>query len=285
MRFSATTVMIPEYDLDETARLLSEMGYEGVEWRVRRISPEQRDKPYGPWGNVKNDLTPEKLAANPKALIETSKRYNLPVVGLATNVSADQLEDIRLLAEGCAACNAPFFRVGAPNRYPGAGNYNDLFQRAVDAYGKAIAIAHSFGARMVVEIHRGTLTVSASLAHRLVSHFDPTEIGVIYDLSNMTQEGFECAQLGIELLGPYLAHVHAGGHRPIQKEVREDGSVVWGWEGSSLASGLMNYEQCLKDLKTVGYTGYVSLEDFRSLPTVEKLQEGLAYFQSIRARI
>lgn len=285
MRFSATTVMIPDYDLEETARLLAELGYDASEWRVRRIPSEQRDKPYSPWGNVKNDLTPEKLVAAPQALVDVSRRYGLAIAGLATNVSADQTDDIRRIAEGCAACGAPFFRVGAPDRYPGDGNYHDLFDRAVKAYKKAIEITRSYGVRIVVEIHRGTLTVSASLAHRLVSCFDPKDIGVIYDLSNMTMEGFECARLGIELLGPYLAHVHAGGHSPIPKETRPDGEVVWGWEGVSLAAGLMDYEQCLRELKTTGYTGCVSLEDFRALPTRDKLAEGIGYFHAVAARL
>ena len=41
MKFSVTTVMMPDCDLDETAALLSELGYDGVEWRVRRI-PEDK---------------------------------------------------------------------------------------------------------------------------------------------------------------------------------------------------------------------------------------------------
>lgn len=284
MRFSATTVMIPEYDLEETAQLLSELGYDGAEWRVRRIRSELNGQPYSPWGNVKNDLTPEKLAENPGMLVDVSKRYNLDIVGLATAVKADDLDDIRLIAEGCAACGAPFFRVGAPDGYDRTQNYNDLFRKAVDAYGKAIEITHGYGVRIVVEVHRGTLTVSAGLAHRLVSHFDPRDIGVIYDLANMSMEGFECARMGLELLGPYLAHVHVGGYRPEPQEARADGTVAWDWENTSLAAGLMDYEQCMADLKAVNYEGYISLEDFRGIPSQDKLKEGITYLKTMDER-
>lgn len=285
MRFCATTVMIPDYDLEETARLLSELGYDGVEWRVRRIPDSQAGKPYTPWGNVKNDLTPEKLAADPTPLLDVTKRYNLPIAGLATAVSASDLDDVRLAAEGCAACGAPFFRVGAPDRYDHrTQNYHDLYRRSVDAFGAAIRIVHGYGVRIVVEIHRGTLTVSASLAHRLVSNFAPADIGVIYDLSNMTMEGFECCRMALELLGPYLTHVHVGGHRPVQKETRPDGTVVWEWEGTSLAAGLIDYPQCLADLKAVGYQGFVSVEDFRALTVREKLEESIRYLKALDGR-
>ena len=281
MRFSATTVMIPDCDLEETAQLLSELGYDGAEWRVRRIPDAQRGQPYTPWGNVKNDLTPEKLAESPDVLVDVSKRYGLDNVGLAPAVNADNIDDLRLIAAACAACGAAFFRVGAPDGYDRTQNYNDLFRKAVDAYGKAIEIARGYGVRIVVEVHRGTLTVSASQAHRLVSHFDPRDIGVIYDLSNMTMEGFECARMGMELLGPYLAHVYVAGHRPAPQETRADGTVDWDWEGVSLAAGLMDYEQCLADLKAVGYEGYISLEDFRPIPSRDKLEEGIAYLRAL----
>lgn len=285
MRFCATTVMIPDHDLEETARLLFELGYDGAEWRVRRIPESQRGQPYSPWGNVKNDLTPETLAANPALLLDASQRYNLAIAGLATAVRADDLDEVRLAAEGCAACGAPFFRVGAPDGYNRTQDYNDLYRRAAEAFGKALEIVRGYGVRAVVEIHRGTLTVSASLAHRLVSNFDPRDIGVIYDLSNMTIEGYECCRMGLELLGPYLAHVHAGGHRPVPHETRPDGTVVWGWEGASLAAGLMDYEQCLTDLKAVGYQGFISVEDFRPLPIRSKLDESLRYLKALDERI
>lgn len=281
MKFSVTTVMMPDCDLDETAALLSELGYDGVEWRVRRIPEDKKGGPYDAWGNVKNDLTPEKLAERPQILKDTAEQYHLPLAGLATNVSVNQYDDIRLIAEACAACNAPFFKVGAPERYHGSQSYNDLFQKALIAYRKALNIARDYGVRMVVEVHRNTIMVSTSLAYRLVSHFNPKDIGVIYDLSNMTMEGFECSRLALELLGPFLAHVHVAGHRPVIQEQQEDGTAVWVWEATSLAEGMMDYEQCFRDLKAVGYEGYISLEDFRPLDTRTKLEEGIAYLRAL----
>ena len=60
-----------------------------------------------------------------------------------------------------------------------------------------------------IETHFGNIAASASLAHRLVSQFDPQFIGVVYDPGNMVYEGYECWRTGFELLGPYLHEVHA----------------------------------------------------------------------------
>ncbi|MEZ4633203.1 MAG: hypothetical protein R2880_21235 [Deinococcales bacterium] len=60
----------------------------------------------------------------------------------------------------------------------------------------------------MIEIHHRTIVPSASAVYRLVSHFDPQHIAVIYDPGNMAYEGFEDYRMGLELWEPYLAHVH-----------------------------------------------------------------------------
>jgi len=56
MKISATTVMIPDLDMRNTAKLLSELGFDGAEWRCRHIPASERGKPFSPWGNVCNDF-------------------------------------------------------------------------------------------------------------------------------------------------------------------------------------------------------------------------------------
>lgn len=51
MQISATTVMLPHLDLEQTCKLLSNLGYDGVEFRVRRLSKERADEEPSPWGN------------------------------------------------------------------------------------------------------------------------------------------------------------------------------------------------------------------------------------------
>ena len=281
MKYCATTVALPQFDMRETSELLSRLGFDGAEWRVRRISEERRGAPYSPWGNHKNDLSPDNLKARADELKAMERDYGVAIAGLATAVEADQLEDIRILSEGAAACDAPFFRVGAPKRYDRTTNYNDLYDEAVRAYEGALEITRSYGVRVLVEIHNGTIMVSASLAYRIVSHFDPKDIGVIYDTNNMTREGFETYRMGMELSGPYLAHLHVGNHAPKPGETLEDGTVAWGWEGASLAAGLTDYRQVMADLKAVGFDGFISIEDFRDMDAEEKLKEGIGYLKGI----
>jgi len=280
MKISATTVMLPQYDMEETASLLSRLGYDGAEWRIRRIPKSAIGQSFNPWGNVKNDYTPEMFAEHPEKLVDVSRRYKIAIAGIASGVPANDLKEIELLAKGAAAAKAPFIRVVAPHNYDRKVNYNALFEEASAAYSKALDITRSYGVRILIEMHVGTIFVSSGLAHRFVSRFEPSEIGVIYDLANIIQEGYETPRMALELLGPYVGHVHLGGSSLKPSPRQADGTVNWHWEGAPLAEGVLDVKQAIRDLKAVGYDRFISVEDFRDLPTEEKLKENLAYLRA-----
>lgn len=285
VKYSATSVMMPELDLEEQAALLERLGFDGIEWRVRRVSAEQRARPFSEWGAHKNDLTPENFAANAERMKQAARDHGLAIAGLATNPAATDLDQIRLLAEGAAACGAPFVRVGCPRLYDRSVDYNVLYAEAVEAYGKALDVLSPYGVRAALEIHGGTIHVSASLAHRLVSHWPPDRVCVIYDPQNMVADGYETTELALELLGPYVGHCHVGGHRPVEKGRDDQGTVQWDWPGVPMAEGLYSHPRMLRKLKAMGYQGFVSIEDFRALPLEDKLREGIAYLRSVEANL
>ncbi|MCX7806866.1 MAG: sugar phosphate isomerase/epimerase, partial [Planctomycetota bacterium] len=179
IKLCATTVMIPECDLVETCRLLSRYGYQGVEWRVRRMPESARNAAeYSPWGKVRNDLTPERFLKEAKEIRRICADHGLEIAALAPQARADQLDEVRLLVDGAAAVagggrKPPLVRIGAPRGYDRKVNYNVLYEEAVEAYGKTLEISRAAGVRIVMEIHGGTIMLSPLLAHRIASRFDP----------------------------------------------------------------------------------------------------------------
>jgi len=283
MRYSATSVMLPELTLEEQAGLLQRLGYDGIEWRVRRVPEEARGRGFSEWGAHKNDLTPETFLANGERMKRVAADHGLAIAGLASNAPATDLEQLRLLAEGAAACGAPFIRVGCPRGYDGTEDYNLLYEEAVEAYGKALEVVSSHGVKAALEIHGGTIHPSVSLAHRIVSNWEPPRVCVIYDPNNMVVDGYETTEVALELLGPYLGHVHVGGHKPVAKSRDETGTVEWGWESVSLGEGLYDHPRLLKKLKLMGYAGFISVEDFRDAPAEEKLSNAIDYLRRVEA--
>lgn len=285
MRYSATSVMLPELTLEEQAALLQGLGYDGIEWRVRRVSEEARGKGFSEWGAHKNDLTPENFLSNAKRMKTAAADHGLTIVGIASNAPATGLEQLRLLAEGAAACGAPFIRVGCPRGYDGTDDYNLLYEEAVEAYGKALEVVSGHGVKAALEIHGGTIHPSVSLAHRIVSNWEPRRVGVIYDPNNMVMDGYETTELALELLGAYLGHVHVGGHKPVAKGRDETGTVEWGWESVPLGEGLYDHPRLLKKLKRMEYAGFISVEDFRDAPVEEKLSDAIDYLRRVEAEL
>jgi sugar phosphate isomerase/epimerase len=92
----------------------------------------------------------------------------------------------------------------------------------------------------------------------------------------MVYEGYEDYRLGVEVLGPYLAHVH------IKNAVyqRAVGEKVWRATWSPLEEGVVDWEALFDALRMVNYDGWLGLEDFsRARPTHEALRHNIAFLR------
>ncbi|HVC32038.1 MAG TPA: sugar phosphate isomerase/epimerase family protein [Chloroflexota bacterium] len=282
MKLSLTTVALADLSLEETVDFAAGFGYDGLELRVRRIPPRAVGQPFSFWGNHKNGLNPDNFVALAPRIKQLCGDRGLAIPALASNATAADLDDLRRLAEGATLCGCPLVRVGAPRRYDGSVSYRELYAEAVEAFGRAIEAIKPFGVRALLEIHAGTITISAGLASRLVSNFQPESIGVIYDTNNMVREGYEGLRLGLDVLGPYLAHVHVGDHGPRPGERDEQGTVRWRWKACDLGEGLLSMPDVLAELRRVGYDRFITVEDLRpDLDADVKFRAAIAYLRRL----
>jgi sugar phosphate isomerase/epimerase len=274
MKISATSVMLPHLDLQQTCELLSDLGFDGVELRVRRLPPERANEKPSPWGRHITDLLPDNILERADEVKSVVKEHGLRIAGFASACNASDLDHAKLLAEGAQAAGSPAIRLGCRG-YNGTVNYYEIYDEAVENYGKALEITRPYGVKVLVEMHGGTI-------HRIVSNFDAKDIGVIYDPQNMVKDGFETIQLAMELLGDYLAHLHVGGHRPSPGEPDENGVVKWSWSGCPMSEGLYDFGKMVESLRKVGYTGFISVEDFRGdCSPEERLENAINYLRGL----
>jgi sugar phosphate isomerase/epimerase len=206
MKLAVFTVMMPEYGPSEAARLLSELGYDGVEWRVTKPS-QQTDAAPSYWGNNRCTIDIATVDREARKLAALTRSAGLEVPSLGTYMGYRDLEDIEQAMHAAAEMGCPRIRVSPP-RYERAIGYTRLFGESLTGYVEIQRLAQKHGVQACLEIHMGNICSSPSLAHRLVCNFDPRYIGVILDPGNMIYEGYEDWRMGMELLGPYLAHVH-----------------------------------------------------------------------------
>lgn len=283
MKFSVFTVGMPEYTVEDGIKKLSELGYDGVEFRVCNIPEEFKTGQHTPsyWGYNKCTVELSTIEERAEELTRICEDYNIEICSLATYSSIDKFDEIEKVMKAAKIMGCPRIRVIAPN-YDGKENYNVLLERSIDQLKKVEELAKKYGVKANIEMHMGNIVPSASAAYRLVSKFDSRYIGVIYDTGNMVYEGYEQYNMGLEILGEYLDHVHIKNAKNMVKEILEDGTVKWETQWSPLKSGQVDCYKFIRLLKKIDFNGYVSFEDFSNEDnTDDKLKNNLEYILGI----
>lgn len=189
-------------------------------------------------------------------------------------------------------------RVGVPG-YDRKTSYPELYKQAVHYLNEVQEMAQQYKVKAVVETHHQTIAPTASLAYRLVQSLDSQHVGVLYDPGNMVHEGYENHRMGLELLGPYLAHVHVKNaawfkdesNKNSNSSVNEQNTEIlltsnWHCQWAPLTEGVVNWLQVFRDLKSVGYDGYYGIEDFSGvLQSKAMLQHFADVFAEIERRV
>jgi len=282
-KYSVFTVMMPELGIPESAALLKSLGYDGVEWRVHSVPDPFPEKPDF-WRGNRATIDIETIVEKAPEIRRICEDAGLEIVGLGTYLGYKMLDDIARCMEAARTMGCGSVRVSPPN-YDGSVNYNDLYEEVVEGYTRVESLAREYGVRANIEIHHGNMCPSASLTYRLVSNFDPDYVGVILDPGNMVCEGYEDWQLGLELLGPHLSHVHVKNAAWLESGVLDSGEKNWKSQMVGMKEGFVNWAQVLVALDKVGYSGWMCFEDFGPGATNTKLTDDISYLKVLVSRL
>ena len=280
IKFSVFTVMMPEYTPDDTVKVLQELGYDGVEWRVATPGYDAT-KPANYWTNNRCTLDITTIDTQAKGLRALVSGAGLETCSLGTYMGIHDLGEIARALRAAAEMGCPRIRVSPPGFKRETG-YFRLLGESISAYVDIQQLAKEYGVQVCLEIHMGNICSSPSLAYLLVRHFDPRYIGVILDPGNMVYEGYEDWPLGMELLGPYLTHVHLKNSQWLVTGKRETGEAIWQTAAAATDQGVIDMRRFMDSLGTAGYDGFCSFEDFSSTGTTrEKLERNIRYIRSL----
>lgn len=273
MKLCCTSVMLPRWTLDETFDQLATAGYDAVELRCR-YNPDDESAEPAFWGRHLSDISPDNIVDKAPAIKAASERSGVRVAALAPNVQLGQDDVIRKIFAGAVAIDLdcpPMVRIGAP-RHDRTAPYMPQFLAARSGFADLVEIAREYGVKVLYEIHVGTVAVSCSRTLELLRDLDPQHIGAIYDVPNMLRVGLEDSRMGMEILGPYLAHCHIGNGVSVEDGIDEEtGRSKWKWQFSDVRKGVADIAQIVGDLKSVGYGGCLSLEEFGPGDDAEKI--------------
>jgi sugar phosphate isomerase/epimerase len=277
-KYAVFTVMCPEHNLEQTAELAASLGFDGLEWRVTKAAKEPIEK-VSYWGANRSTVDVDTIETSLPQAKKIADAHGLAMPILGTYMRCSDHDTVEKVMRAAAGVGVHKMRVGSPG-YDGKEPYPKLFDEAVRDFAKVEKLAEKYRVQACLEMHMNIITPSAGLAHRLVSNFDPKHIGVIFDPGNMVVEGYENYQMGLELLGPYLSHVHAKNAAWMQTN-EENGVARWESRMVATRKGQTDWSKVVAALKKVGYEGWLSFEDFSEGDTKAKLSEALGYLKSV----
>ncbi|KIL38231.1 xylose isomerase [Gordoniibacillus kamchatkensis] len=261
MKLSVFTVSTPDLTPEQLAREAKAAGLDGIEWRYKEVPEEAKGEAPSFWRNNLCSISPyasEEEQLEFKAAAERNGLVSLSVTPYLNDLDVAATERALRTAK---LIGASFIRVGVAG-YNRSETFGELFNKTRNYLREAAALCSEYGVKGLIEIHHNTIAPSPSAAYRLVEGHDPDTLGVLYDPGNMVHEGMENYRMGLELLGPYLAHVHVknGAWKPGERQA--DGTVAWSCGWTPMREGIVNWKQVVADLKAVGYAGYLGIEDF-----------------------
>ena len=292
MKLAIYTVSLPEYGIEESAALIKEMGYDAVEWRVdntgnnsammayfQNLTEEQK---YGAryWIDNHATLNIADIYNECQRAKKICDEVGLEIVNLATTLKGDPKDMENTLAAaaaiGCKTVRGPMATYDPKKPYWEQFNEYRAYLRECEP------LLKKYGVKFLIETHHGMMISSASSALRVLDGFDPEYFGLIYDPGNMVYEGYEAYQLGFEMLGKYLAHVHVKNAVLAAGGEDEFGATKYNQVWAPMKKGSANLNAMIKALVKVGYDGWLSVEDFSNeKPTREKLEENIAYLKQL----
>ena len=273
--------MLPDWELEETFERVAGHGLAAVELRVRDNPPGNPAPSY--WGRHLADVSPANLQHKVPAIRAAAARTGVRVCALAPRLWVDNQEVVDAVLDGAHAIDPeapPMVRLSPPG-YDRTRPYAEQFAAVRAGIERLLPQARARGVKLLYEIHVGTVAMSAARAHALLDGLDSAHVGAIFDLPNMSRVALEDTRQGMELLGPYLAYCHIGGSRPVAGAADAHGQRQWSWEFCPLEEGIANIPQVLSDLRAVGYSGYLSIEDFSTLDADTRLGRGRAYLRRL----
>jgi len=250
-KYSVNTNRFTDLNYREIVDLCSRVGADGIEWGLR-------------------GLDDAKKAA--REMSGTTRDAGLEVMGFINAGGLWKTDEMREWSEavkdaggGTLRVAHPFFGGSYEQTLHQPESFLDLLKRTRAGLERLVPLGEEYGIRYVLELHSGSVVASPAYARQVMDGLDSRWVGAIYDPANCVVEGFVRPRAAVEILGEYLAYLHA-------KNVffRYSGSYVKGavrraaWERCycPLECGMVDFVEVFFALKVGGVAGWISLEEF-----------------------
>lgn len=248
IKFSGHTMGAPGRDIYECIRLFKEIGYDGIEVRVADN------------GQINSEtLTDEEAARIYAAACKEGMEFSSLVsyyqdfVGEETRDSV--IGNLKRVIDIAAILHCPIVRLygGTEAHVHPEFWFNDVWSRTVSGIREVAEYAQKANVRLAIETHIGSLTMSIRDTLRLIEDVNMPNVGILFDYAWIELAGEEFGKEAVRKAADHIFHVHVKdwkleSRRPLKKTscLMGEGTVAW--------------DEVLRELKEIGYHGYVSDE-------------------------
>jgi sugar phosphate isomerase/epimerase len=290
MKFSVFTASTPEWTPQEAAKILGDQGWDGIEWRITDQADAETP---GFWAGNRATWPLTGLEDRLDEIGAVTTGAGLEFSAIGGYARCDDHDRVERMLAATAHLGAGRVRVttlplgtarGADDETTGRP-YPELFEQTREHFGWVAGRAAHYGVTALVELHPRTVVSSASSALRLLEGIDPAAVAVIHDAGNQVSEGGEDTIASFQMLGPRLAHVHIKNTRWVGSPGDETGTLAgtvhWAPQHTTLRLGQVDVVAYFRALRSVGYDGWITIEDFSSdLPLRERTADNLRYLKA-----
>ena len=252
-KYAVNTNGLKNMDIKGIVNLCRKAGVDGIEWGLKDLKSADRDA---------------------AIMSRMTKDAGLEVLGYINAGHLWKTDEITQWSE--AVCRAggktlrvahPWFGYNYEETLHQRDSFTTLFKHAQEGLERLMPLGKEYGLRYVLEMHSGSVAASAPCARQIMEGLDSRYAGIIYDPANTVLEGFLRPRASVEILGDYLAYVHAKNLFYRQSGGYLEGPVkrlAWEYSLSPLDCGIVDYLEIFFALKCGGFNGWISMEEFFS---------------------
>ena len=166
-------------------------------------------------------------------------------------------------------------------------SFNQIFNLAKESIPFLVELSKATGLRFLFETHSGALLASTLTVKMLFEETSPEHVGVIYDPANTLVEGNLRPRSETEILGKYLAYVHAKNVGFFFDRIDSEMQVkraIWVSRTVPPDAGMLDWMEVFFALKNAGYRGFISVEEFFSAKNLAPVKAGIEFLKECELR-
>jgi len=247
IKYSGHTMGAPKCDIRQAMRLFKDIGYDGIEVRVAEDG-QINSETIADAEVVKISQTARDIGIQFSCLTSYYKDFVSP------ENRETVIKNLKRVIEIADLLECPLIRLyGGMDPCPQGIFFTDNWSRTVTGIQEVARFAAAYGVGICVETHIGSLTMSVRDTVRLLDDVNMGNVGMLFDYAWVDFGDVEKGADAVRKAARYIFHCH------IKDWVLESRSPIKK-KSCLMGKGTIGWPEVLKELKNIGYSGYISDE-------------------------